>query len=189
MNEVRNLFEVNLFGVVAMTKEFIPLLIASERGCVVNIGSIAAVMPVPFSSIYSASKAALHAYSDTLRVELAPFNVRVLVIAAGNIQSNIANKTRHTLPEGSIYDPIRAEYQDRRIARFHDGASSRSTVVACIVAESLKSNPTAWLWIAKNSLSAWFVSTFLWRTGFDKLLSRIFSLDKLAQRLKDKKTA
>lgn len=184
MNKVRDLFEVNLFGVMAMTKEFIPSLIAT-RGCVVNIGSIAAVMPVPFSGTYNASKAALHAYSDTLRVELAPFNVRVVTIAAGNVQSNIT-KLWHKLPEGSIYEPIRAEYQDRRINHFQDAASPRGPVIARIVNEALKPNPTAWLWVGKNSLKAWIMSTFLWRTAFDKLLSGMFSLTKLTERLKDK---
>lgn len=56
-----------------MVKSFIDLLIASGSGHIVQIGSIAGVVPLAFGSTYNASKAALHAYGNTLRVELAPF--------------------------------------------------------------------------------------------------------------------
>lgn len=58
---------------MTVVKEFIKLLIASGDGRIVQIGSTAGVAPAPFGSAYNASKAALHSYSDTLRVELAPF--------------------------------------------------------------------------------------------------------------------
>lgn len=67
------MFEVNLFGVMRMVQEFAPLLIAGGDGRIVNIGSIAGVMPYPFGSSYNASKAALHSYGNTLRLEMAPF--------------------------------------------------------------------------------------------------------------------
>lgn len=73
MEEVRRLYETNVFGVMAMVKEFVPLLIASGDGCVVNVGSLSGVTPLPFGSVYGSSKAAIHSYSDALRVELAPF--------------------------------------------------------------------------------------------------------------------
>lgn len=71
--DVRALFEVNIFAPMALVKEFVHLLIASGDGRIVQIGSISGIMPVPFGVAYNASKAALHAFSNTLRVELAPF--------------------------------------------------------------------------------------------------------------------
>jgi 1-acylglycerone phosphate reductase len=55
-----------------MVNAFSSLLIESGAGHVVNIGSVTATMPIPYLSVYNAAKAALHAYGDTLRVELAP---------------------------------------------------------------------------------------------------------------------
>lgn len=69
---VKNMFEVNVFGVMRMVKAFSGMLIKAE-GCIVNIGSIAPIVPLVFSSAYNATKAALHAYGDCLRIELAPF--------------------------------------------------------------------------------------------------------------------
>jgi 1-acylglycerone phosphate reductase len=73
IEKVNAIFDVNLYGPMRMVKEFAVMLIASGDGRIVQIGSTAAVIPVPFSSVYNASKAALHAYSNTIRVELAPF--------------------------------------------------------------------------------------------------------------------
>lgn len=73
MDEVRKLFDVNLFGHMAMVHEFLPLLLAANNACVVQISSLAGMMPVPFNCAYNASKAALLSFGDTLRVELAPF--------------------------------------------------------------------------------------------------------------------
>lgn len=72
LSAVRALFEVDLFSVMAMNKEFINLLIAAE-GRIVNVGSIGGLFPLPFGSAYCAAKAGLHAYGDVLRVELEPF--------------------------------------------------------------------------------------------------------------------
>lgn len=66
------MFEINVFGVMRMVQEFVDLLIAAE-GTIVNIGSIAAIMPFAFGAGYNATKGALHSYADTLRVELKPF--------------------------------------------------------------------------------------------------------------------
>lgn len=73
LDKVKELFDVNFFAAWAMTQAFLPLLMASEHPRVVNMGSIAGLMPVPFGAAYNCSKAALHALGDTMRVELAPF--------------------------------------------------------------------------------------------------------------------
>jgi 1-acylglycerone phosphate reductase len=76
MERIKSLFEVNVFGLMNMCHSFIPLLRASKHpggARIVNIGSITGIMPRPFGAAYNASKAAVHAYGDTLRVELEPF--------------------------------------------------------------------------------------------------------------------
>lgn len=72
IDDARALFEVNLYGPMQMVKTFIDPIIASRNGRIVQIGSISGVVPLPFGSVYNASKAALHSWSNTLRVELAP---------------------------------------------------------------------------------------------------------------------
>ena len=66
-HELQQTFDVNVFSVMRMCKAFTPLLIEA-KGTIVQIGSLAAIMPYVFSPVYNATKAALHAYSNTLRV-------------------------------------------------------------------------------------------------------------------------
>ncbi|KZP17730.1 NAD(P)-binding protein [Athelia psychrophila] len=112
-------FDVNLWGPILMVQAFTPLLISaastSKAGSrIVQIGSTAGVAPVPFSAIYNASKAALHSYSDTLHVELAPFNVKVTSVIAGAVRTNIISPTN--IPARSLYRPMEDIYQAKRAA-------------------------------------------------------------------------
>jgi 1-acylglycerone phosphate reductase len=109
---VRATFATNVFGVMALCAAFAPLLIAA-RGLLNNIASLAAITPYVFGAVYCASKGAVTAYSRTLRLELKPFGVRVMVAMAGTVRSQIASKTHRTLPEGSIYERVRGLFERR----------------------------------------------------------------------------
>ncbi|KAI9099249.1 hypothetical protein DFS34DRAFT_616898 [Phlyctochytrium arcticum] len=84
--ELQRQFDVNFFGVMSVTKAFLPLLRAS-RGRIINIGSAAGVVTAPTSGLYSASKAALMMATEALRMELRPFGIGVSAIAPGAIRS------------------------------------------------------------------------------------------------------
>lgn len=64
----KRIYETNVFGVMRMVQEFFPLLLKSSKASIWNIGSVVAYLPIPFGSTYNSSKAALHSYSDTLRL-------------------------------------------------------------------------------------------------------------------------
>ena len=74
--DVRHVLEVNVLGPMRVVKAFGKQLIAA-KGCIVNIGSIAPIVPLAFSTSYNATKAALHAYGDTLSMEMKPFGYAV----------------------------------------------------------------------------------------------------------------
>lgn len=106
---------------MAMTKTFIDMLIRTQ-GLIINISSLSALVPYVFGSTYSASKAALAAYSRTLRQELRPFGVRVQVVMAGTVKSNVGRSVRGYLPPDSLYQRVRHLYIARRA--FSQKASS-----------------------------------------------------------------
>ena len=93
LEDLRRVVEVNLVGVVAVTQAFLPLLKAAH-GRIVNMSSVAGRRAMPFMGPYSASKFALEAVSDSLRRELLPFGVDVIVVEPGSIQSKIWDKVR-----------------------------------------------------------------------------------------------
>ncbi|KAK7570192.1 short chain dehydrogenase/reductase [Phyllosticta citricarpa] len=157
MDQIRDTFEVNVFAVMHICQEFAPLLIAA-KGTIVQIGSLAAEMPYVLGSIYNASKAALHQYSNTLRVELAPFGVKVVTIVTGGIKSNIARNARQ-LPENSYYIPITQEYQ-RRLTHSQEGAMPNEEYAKSVVSKVLKRNPPKWVWEGNLAWVVWFATSF-----------------------------
>src|SRR5216117_3172488 len=116
LDELRQVLEVNLIGALAVTQAFLPLLKAS-RGRIVNMSSIAGLGALPFMGPYAASKFALEAMSDSLRRELLPFGVRVIVIEPGSVQSRIWDKVA-----AMDLDRYRATTYGPVLERFRDAA-------------------------------------------------------------------
>ncbi|KAI8990581.1 NAD-P-binding protein [Trametes punicea] len=117
MQEIIRTFDANVFSVIRMAKAVIPHMAARKSGTIVNVGSIAGDIPVPWGGIYGSSKAAVHSLSDTLYMECKPFNIHVLLLAPGGVKSNIAANqlSRFELPENSLY----AAYVDSMLAKLH----------------------------------------------------------------------
>jgi NAD(P)-dependent dehydrogenase (short-subunit alcohol dehydrogenase family) len=88
---LRHQLEVNVIGLHAVTQAFIPL-IRRARGRIVHIGSIAGRIASPFTGAYAASKHAVEALTDALRLELAPEGIHVSVIEPGQIRTPIWEK-------------------------------------------------------------------------------------------------
>jgi len=92
--DLRKQFEVNVIGQVAVTQAFLPLL-RQGRGRIVNMGSIAGRATMPFMGPYSASKFALEALTDAMRLELQPWGIHVSIVEPGAIESRIWDKAKH----------------------------------------------------------------------------------------------
>ncbi|KAJ7607362.1 NAD-P-binding protein [Roridomyces roridus] len=189
MEEVKRVYEVNVFGVMRVVQEFAPLLIASGNGKIVNIGSVVGMIPLPFnSSAYNSSKAALHAYGNTLRLELAPFNVQVTTVITGGVHTNmiISAATSPTpLKPSSIYTPIKHLITNQLSPEAAAKTMMSPEVYATyVVRQTLKRTVRAWLWYGTYSWFVWLVDTFfIGRTGFDRLCRSQSGLSELEARL------
>jgi NAD(P)-dependent dehydrogenase (short-subunit alcohol dehydrogenase family) len=93
IDELRRQFEVNVFGALAVSQAFLPQLRASH-GRLIFVGSISGRFAVPFIAPYSASKFALRAFVDALRVELRPAGVAVVLLEPGSVKTPIWEKGR-----------------------------------------------------------------------------------------------
>jgi len=91
LDQFRQLFEVNLFGLLAVTQICLPY-IRQEQGRVINISSTASIVIAPFHGPYSAAKIGLNALSNALRLELRPFGIQVSVMVCGSVQTPIWDK-------------------------------------------------------------------------------------------------
>jgi NAD(P)-dependent dehydrogenase (short-subunit alcohol dehydrogenase family) len=91
LDEVRWLFEVNVFGLLAVSQAFLPML-RQAQGRIVNVSSTASLLNAPFHGPYTASKLSVNGLSNSLRLELRPFDVSVSVIICGSIKTPIWEK-------------------------------------------------------------------------------------------------
>jgi NAD(P)-dependent dehydrogenase (short-subunit alcohol dehydrogenase family) len=143
--EWRRQFEVNVFGLIATTQTFLPL-IRKGRGRIINMGSIAGRASMPFMAPYAASKHALVAVTDALRIELQPWGIRVALIEPGAIATPIWGKTRKEADrwDTSWSQDLKAMYQEgfTRVKEAATAAGEQAQpakVVADAVAHALRS--------------------------------------------------
>ena len=88
-DEARTLFETNFFGVTRMTHAVLPSMRSRRSGRIINISSLAGLLPVPGQALYSASKFAVEGYSEALRQELMPYGITVSLVEPGFFSTNI----------------------------------------------------------------------------------------------------
>lgn len=85
--DAKALFDVNFFGMVSMNRVVVPIMREAGHGRIVNLSSVAAPVPIPFQTYYSATKAAVNAYTMALANELRPFGVTVCAVMPGDIHT------------------------------------------------------------------------------------------------------
>ncbi|MFO6454546.1 MULTISPECIES: oxidoreductase, partial [unclassified Aeromicrobium] len=104
MEEARHQFDVNVFGAARLTQLVLPHMRAQRSGKIVNVTSMGGKIPTPLGAWYHATKFALEALSDCLRMELKPFGIDVIVIEPGGIKTEwsgiAADKVRAVSSEG-----------------------------------------------------------------------------------------
>jgi NAD(P)-dependent dehydrogenase (short-subunit alcohol dehydrogenase family) len=151
--DVRAQFETNVFGLLAVTQAFLPMMMARRRGRIVNISSSGGRVSLPFVGIYHATKFALEALSDTLRWELRPFGIKVSVIEPGPIRSEFGDKMVSTIDRigpDSAYAPLRSDFD--RIQRFAEGRMLGAEVVARDILHALTSTRPRARYVEPRSL-------------------------------------
>jgi NAD(P)-dependent dehydrogenase (short-subunit alcohol dehydrogenase family) len=145
LDELRRQLEINLVGQVAVTQAFLPAL-RRGRGRLVFVGSIAGRSALPFLGAYAASKHALEAVTDSLRIELRPFGIEVAVVEPGTIGTPIWTKGAATFQRiaASLPDGALGVYADR-LAAFRDAAAAagRRGEPAAKVAQAIEHALTA----------------------------------------------
>eukprot|EP00049_Salpingoeca_infusionum_P010773 m.185907 g.185907 ORF g.185907 m.185907 type:complete len:328 (-) comp14742_c3_seq1:44-1027(-) len=120
--DVRNVFEVNVFGLLDVTREFLPLL-RKAQGRIVNIGSVAGLAGQSYSSTYSGTKFALEGITDSLRREMGPFGVSVSIVEPAYVATAIADKSRAadtqaTKEQRAIYSNFFSSVDKKRAEAF-----------------------------------------------------------------------
>ena len=101
--EAQRLFDANFFGMVRMNRCVVPIMRQQGSGRIINLSSVAAPVPIPFQAYYSATKAAVNAYTMALANELRPFGVTVCAVMPGDIHTGFTAARRKVAEGDEIY--------------------------------------------------------------------------------------
>jgi short-subunit dehydrogenase len=112
IEEAKEQFETNFFGVARMVKAVLPPMREARSGRIITIGSLAGLVSIPYNAFYSGTKFALEAYMEALFYELKPFGIAVSLIEPGFVRTAINQATRFASQPLAAYDGPR----DRAIA-------------------------------------------------------------------------
>jgi NAD(P)-dependent dehydrogenase (short-subunit alcohol dehydrogenase family) len=107
LDEIKQQFETNVFGVIRTTKAVIPNMRKQDSGTIVNISSVGGTVGLfPFSTAYHASKFAIEGFTESLRQEFADFNINIILIEPGFIRTNFVENIK----TAKDFDPNKTPY-------------------------------------------------------------------------------
>ncbi|XBW38783.1 hypothetical protein QEN19_004367 [Hanseniaspora menglaensis] len=138
-DNLEQVFKVNVYGPIDLCRELGPLVIES-KGIIAFTGSLAGVGLMPFGSVYSATKAAIHAYARVLHLEMKPFGVKILNVITGGVDTDIAD-TR-PLPESSCFNfkEGKAAFEYRQKMSKNHAPMSAKKYCSTIISDLVKLN-------------------------------------------------
>jgi NAD(P)-dependent dehydrogenase (short-subunit alcohol dehydrogenase family) len=189
ISKARDLFELNVWSLIAVTQAFLPLLLASthqDGALLINHGSLSGVIAAsgPFAGAYNASKAAVAGFTETMRLELGPFNIKVLNLVTGAVRSTFQlNAPRPQLPPLSLYAVARETVERAMDNKDDAGDMDPSQWARCVVAQVSQRSPPYWVWAGK------FVGLIRWGRlfpvgFFDRFMKGMVGLDVVERNVK-----
>ena len=183
-DDLRRQYETNVIAPVAVTAKAVPLLrsaVAKNGSAVVaNVGSIVGLFTTPFAAAYCSSKAAVHSLTDALRMELAPFGIRVVSIQPGGIRSSFGEHAEEAirLPEDSLYKVAERGIRARAQAG-QRGATAAELFVVPVAQALLGPSPPRVIRGGANSVRLPLLKKLLPAAMFDARMAKMFRLDAL----------
>ena len=166
LDSVRQVFEVNYFGALDVTQQFLPLLREAGPGArIVNIGSLAGWISMPGTVAYSGTKHALEAFSDALRLELLPAEISVSLIKPAYVKTEIGAKAEAALradaAEGKYSEFLEAE--KARLQKVFRLAPGPEVTTEGIVHAITSATPrTRYFMGSAGPLPCWYVARLKW---------------------------
>lgn len=180
--KIHQQFTTNVYAPISLIQKVVPSMKQNGAGLIVNIGSISGLVTTPFSGAYCASKAALHSFSDALRMELKSFGIKVMTVQPGAIKSNFGEASMKraisNFSENSWYKSLESSILKRA-----NGSQVVATPVEIfaktIVKIIRKGTIPPLLPIGKKSFSLHLLKKVLPTKLFDSLLRNKFGLNSL----------
>lgn len=175
IEEARAQFETNFFGAFRVIRALVPSMRARGSGHIVNVTSLAGVVPLPFWGMYNASKFALEGLTETLRFELQPFGVAVSAIEAGLIKTRFYTDDRkaHAI---AAYQPWHRRFR-KKMAEFEAKAPGPELVAAAVAKAVAAKSPALRYRVTAEATQFTLLRRFMPAGLYERALRLGFHLD------------
>ena len=171
LEQAKSLFEVNLFGLIRVTKAVLPIMRRQRAGRIVNISSVMGLIPAPFMALYGASKHAVEGYSESLDHEVRGSGIRVVLVEPAYTRTSFEGNVYQADQQLDIYQPARSNAE----AVMRDAmkaADSPELVASAVVKASTAANPDRRYTAGKAARQISLLRRFVPASAFDKSLRK-----------------
>ena len=171
LEQAKSLFDVNLFGVIRMTKAVLPIMRRKRAGRIVNVSSVMGLIPAPFMALYSASKHALEGYSESLDHEVRGSGIRVVLVEPAYTQTSFEGNVYRADQQLDVYQSARTNAE--RVLR--DGMKTADTpelVASAVVKASTEANPRRRYTAGRTARQVSLLRRFVPESAFDRSLRK-----------------
>jgi NAD(P)-dependent dehydrogenase (short-subunit alcohol dehydrogenase family) len=174
LDEARRQFEVNVFGLAAITQAVLPHMRKANRGLIINTSSMGGKMYTPMGAWYHASKHAVEGFSDCLRLELKAFNIHVVVLEPGIIETEFGDVMLQNISRFSLkgaYGSLTNKLIEATKKNYENDGASKPMVIAQTVAAIVKaSKPKTRYRVGKWAKPMVWMRVYLGDRMFDKII-------------------
>jgi short-subunit dehydrogenase len=165
--EMRRNYETNVFGLMNVTRAFLPRMLERRAGRIINVSSVGGRITLPYFGVYNSTKYALESLSDALRYELRPFGIDVALIEPGVIRTNFEATAVANLESLSNTPYAAALGKYEQMSKLADRFASNPIVIAKAISRAVRARRPAARYVAPWSTNfvIWFraiAPTFVW---------------------------
>jgi len=149
--EMRRQYETNVFGLMAVTRAFLPKMQERRAGRIINVSSVGGLITLPFFGVYNSTKYAVESLSDALRYELRPFGIDVSLIEPGVIRTNFEATAVGNLSsfDNTPYAQAVAKYE--KMSKTADRFASNPIVIAKAISRAVAARRPSARYVAPRS--------------------------------------
>ena len=176
LDEARNQFEVNLFGLARLTQLVLPQMRAQRSGRIINVSSMGGRLTTFMGAWYHATKYALEAFSDALRMETSDFGIQVSIIEPGGIKTDwgmIAADKLEESAKGGAYESIARKTAENMRRHYSSESLSDPAIISKAITHAIEAKkPKTRYLIGYMAMPAVLMHTVLPARAFDKIIRR-----------------
>ena len=181
IEEIHQLFETNVYGLVRMTQAVLPSMRARRHGRIINISSTAGRLSIPFESLYCASKFTVEGLSEGLRHELRPFGIAVCLVEPGFTRSHFKENIRQPKQTIDDYNTMRQEFLFK-VGNAFDSGNNPETIAAVILRAARDKKPKLRYPAGGDAVMATFARRWFSDSMIEKVIGKSFGGGETAGR-------